>query len=99
MQVVTGDNAAKGERTKMTTENAATINKTAEVGAQSANVAPEKAPSKKIARSKKAALRGHTGAKVGKPKPVRAAKPKKSTTAKTASKASKSAKLIGGSRA
>ena len=73
----------------MTTENAATTGTAATVAEQGANVAPEKASSKKGARTKKGAPKGQKGAKGGKPK---AAEPKKPTTAKKAAKAPKAAK-------
>jgi hypothetical protein len=78
----------------MTTENAETRNTdtAATVAAQSANVALEKASSKKPASPKKGAPKGQKGGKGGKPKPTAAAKPKKPIPANTASKAPKAAK-------
>jgi|ERR1035438_8818192 hypothetical protein len=72
----------------MTTENAATTETAAAVAAQGANVAPEKAPSKKGASLKKSAPKGQKSGKGGKPKP---AAPKKATPAKSAAKAPKKA--------
>jgi hypothetical protein len=68
----------------MTTENAETTGTAAVVAAQGADVAPEKAQSKKGASAKKAATKGQKSAKGAKPK---AAAPKKATPAKKAAKA------------
>jgi len=70
----------------MTTENAETNDTAAVVAEQGANVAPDKASSKKGASSKRAAPKGQKSAKGGKPK---ATAPKKATGAKRAAKASK----------
>jgi hypothetical protein len=83
---------AKGERTKMTTENVETTTKTAEVSAQGADGAPEKASAKKTASPKKGAPKGQKSAKAAKPTPAAIAKPKKATRAKPAIKAPKAAK-------
>jgi len=72
----------------MTTENAETTGTAAVVAAQGANVAPEKAPAKKGASSKKAAPKGQKSAKGAKPK---AAEPKKTATSKKAAKTPKKA--------
>src|ERR1017187_3021628 len=77
----------------MTTQNAETTSTdtAAAVAAQGANVAPEKAPSKKGASQKKGAPKGQKSAKGGKPKAAAAAKPKKATSAKQAAKTPKKA--------
>jgi hypothetical protein len=67
----------------MTAENAATTD-TAAVAKQGATVAPEKAPSKKAASSKKGAPKRQKIAKGGKPKATRTAKPKKAPARKAA---------------
>jgi len=72
----------------MTTENAETSDTAAAVAELGANVAPEKASSKKGASPKKAAPKGQKRAKGGKPK---AAAPKKTTPAKKAAKTPKKA--------
>jgi hypothetical protein len=79
----------------MTNIEATTPDKTAAVGAQTAHVAPEKAPSKKAATAKKGALKGRTaakGAKTGKTKAAKtqAAAPKKA--AKSGKKPARAAK-------
>ena len=76
--------AAEGEQTKMTTENIENATKDANVGAQSAAVAPEKATAKKTTSPKKGAPKGQKNAKGAKPKPAAAAQPKKAAPAKTA---------------
>jgi hypothetical protein len=76
----------------MITENTENATKEANVGAQGAAVAPEKAPSKKVANGKKGAPKGKKSAKTAKPKPAATAKSKKATPAKTAAKAPKAAK-------
>ena len=83
--------AAEGEQTKMTTENIENATKDATVGAQGSCVAPQKAPSKKNASSKKGAPKGQKG-KGGKPKVAATAKAKKAAPAKTAAKAPKATK-------
>jgi hypothetical protein len=83
---------AEGERTKMTTENIENATKGAEVGAQSAAVAPEKAPSKKPASPKKGGPKSQKSAKAAKAKLAVAAKTKKAMPAKTAAKAPKAGK-------
>jgi hypothetical protein len=70
----------------MSTENTENDTKDANVGAQGAGVAPEKAPSKKAASPKKGAPKGQQKAKGGKAK---AAAPKKE--AKAGKKAAKPA--------
>jgi len=69
----------------MTTENAETSDTAAAVAELGANVAPEKASSKKGASKKPGAPKGQKSAKGGKPKAKAAAKPKKA--AKSAKKA------------
>jgi hypothetical protein len=64
----------------MTTQNAETTENAADVAAQGATVAPERAPSKKGASTKKGAPKGQKSAKRGKAK----------TTAPKAKKAAKS---------
>jgi hypothetical protein len=79
----------------MTTENTETTETTdtaAAVAEQGANVAPEKASSKKGASPKKAAPKSPKGAKGGKPK---ATAPKKATPAKQAAKAAKGKESAG----
>jgi Protein of unknown function (DUF3489) len=71
----------------MTTEKAATTDTAAAVAQQGATVAPEKASSKKAARSKKGAPKRQKIAKGGKRKAPRTAKPKKATPARKAAKA------------
>src|ERR1039457_6664045 len=56
-------NPAKGDQTKMTTENAATTDTSATVAAQGATVAPQKPSSKKGASPKKGTPKGHKSAK------------------------------------
>jgi hypothetical protein len=73
----------------MTTEHAETTENAAAVAAQGANVAPEKAPSKKGASTKKGTPKGQKRAKDTKPK---ATAPKKTAPAKNAPKAKKAAK-------
>jgi hypothetical protein len=75
----------------MITKNTENTTKDANVGAQGAAVAPEKAPSKKPTSPKKSAPKGQKNAKAAKPKPAAAAKPKKATPAK-AGKPPKAAK-------
>jgi len=77
----------------MTTQNAETTSTdtAADVAAQGANVAPEKASSKKGASQKKGAPKSQKAAKGAKPKTAASAKPKKATPAK-ATKVSKAAK-------
>ena len=75
----------------MITKNTENTTKDANVGAQRAAVAPEKAPSKKPTSPKKSAPKGQKNAKAAKPKPAAAAKPKKATPAK-AGKPPKAAK-------
>jgi hypothetical protein len=81
----------------MKTTEATTTTEAAAVAEQGANVAPEKAASKKAASQKKGAPKGHKTAKVGKAK---AAPKKGAKTAKKAAKASapraesKGAKII-----
>jgi hypothetical protein len=79
----------------MTTQNAETTSTStdtaADVAAQGANVAPEKASSKKGASQKKGAPKSQKAAKGAKPKTAASAKPKKATPAK-ATKVSKAAK-------
>jgi len=75
----------------MTTENAET-NTAAAVAEQGANVAPEKASSKKAASPKKGAPKSQKDAKGGKPKAKATAKPKKTTPAQKRAKISKKAK-------
>jgi len=70
----------------MTTENTETNDTAAAVAEPGANVAPEKASSKKGASMKKAAPKGQKSAKGAKPK---AAAPRKATPAKKAAKAPK----------
>ena len=70
----------------MTTENTETTETAADVAAQGADVAPEKASPKKGASAKKAAPKGQKSAKGAKPK---AAAPKKATSAKRGAKAPK----------
>jgi hypothetical protein len=70
----------------MTTENAETTETAAAVAEQGANVAPEKASSKKTASRTKGAPKGQKSAKGGKPK---VAEPKKTAPAKKAAKAPK----------
>jgi histone H1/5 len=70
----------------MTTENIETTDTAAAVAAQSADVAPEKAPARKGDSAKKSAPKGQKAAKGAKPK---AAAPKKATPAKKAAKAPK----------
>ena len=70
----------------MTTENAETTDTAAAVAEQGANVAPDKASSKKGASAKKSAPKGQKSAKGDKPK---ATAPKKATGAKKAAKAPK----------
>ena len=84
--------AAEGEQTKMTTENIENATKDANVGAQSAAVAPEKATAKKTTSPKKGAPKCQKNAKGAKPKPAAAAQPKKATPAKGTAKAPKAAK-------
>jgi hypothetical protein len=76
----------------MNTENVEATDTSATVGAQSAAVAPEKAPTKKTASSKKGAPKGQKSAKAAKPKPAAASKTKKATPAKASPKAPKAAK-------
>jgi hypothetical protein len=75
IHVLTAAIAAEGEQTKMNTENAETTDTAAAVAEQGANVAPDKAS------SKKAAPKGQKSAKGAKPK---ATAPKKATGAKKA---------------
>jgi hypothetical protein len=70
----------------MTTENAATTNTAAPVAAQGANVAPEKASSKKGASPKKGAPKGQKSTKGAKSKPAAAAKPNNAKAPKKAIK-------------
>ena len=91
MNVHDADVTAKGEKTKMTTENIENTTKDATIGAQGAAVAPEKAPSKKTATQKKGPPKAAKNAKGAKPKAGAGAKPKKATPAKTATEASKAA--------
>jgi hypothetical protein len=78
--------AAEGDRTKMTTEDTETNDIAAVVAEQGANVAPDKASSKKGGSTKKGAPKGQKSAKGAKPK---AAAPKKAPGAKKAVKAPK----------
>ena len=84
--------AAEGEQTKMTTENIENATKDANVGAQSAAVAPEKATAKKTTSPKKGAPKGQKSAKAAKPKPAAVSKTKKATPAKATAKSQKAAK-------
>ena len=87
---------AKGDRTKMTTENAETNDTAAAVAEQGATVAPENASSKKAASSNKGAPKGQKsakgGAQVAKGAPAKPKATKKTTPAKNAPKAKKAAK-------
>jgi hypothetical protein len=65
----------------MTTENAETTNTVAALAAQGADVAPERASSKKAASTKKGAAKGQKSAKGGKPN---ASAPKKAAAKKAA---------------
>ena len=76
----------------MKTNEATTATETAAVAEQGAQVAPEKAPSKKGASQKKGAPKGQKKAKGGKAKAAANAKPKKTTPAKEAAKGTKAAK-------
>jgi hypothetical protein len=76
----------------MKTNEATTATETAAVAEQGANVAPEKAPSKKGATQKKGAPKGLKKAKGGKTKATANAKPKKTTPVKEAAKSTKTAK-------
>jgi hypothetical protein len=73
----------------MTTENAETTTTdiVAAVAAKGANVAPEKAFSKKTTRPKKSLPKGQKSTKGGKSKAAAPAKPKKRTSAKKAAEA------------
>jgi len=73
----------------MITENTENATKDANIGAQGAAVAPEKAPSKKVAGPKKGAPKARKGASAPKPKSGTTAKPQKS--AKKAAKSPKAA--------
>jgi hypothetical protein len=73
----------------MITENTENATKDANVGAQGAAVAPEKAPSKKVAGPKKGAPKARKSASAPKPKSGTTAKPQKS--AKKAAKSPKAA--------
>ena len=77
----------------MNTENAetTTTDTAAAAAVQGANVAPEKASSKKTASPKKGATKGQKSAKGGKPKAAATAKPKKTIPVKKAAKAPKAA--------
>jgi hypothetical protein len=86
---------AEGDKTNMTTESVETTTTTgtaAAVAAQGANVAPEKASTKKTASPKKGAAKSQKRAKGGKPKATAIAKPKKTTPARKTAKAPKAAK-------
>ena len=78
----------------MTTQDEETANSDtgAAVAAQGANVAPEKAASKKAASPKKGAPKAQKSPKGAKSKPAAAAKSKKATPAKTAARAPKASK-------
>jgi hypothetical protein len=76
----------------MKTNEATTATETAAVAEQGADVAPEKAPSKKGATQKKGAPKSQKNAKGGKTKAAANAKPKKTTPAKEAAKSTKAAK-------
>jgi hypothetical protein len=85
IHVLTAVITAEGDRTKMTNENTATTTAAA-VAEEGANVAPEKATSKKGASKTKGTPKGQKSAKGGKPK---AAEPRKAAPAKKAAKAPK----------
>jgi hypothetical protein len=76
----------------MITETVENATKDANVGAQGAAVAPEKATAKKPASPKKNAPKGQKSAKAAKPKPAGSTKAKKTAATKTAAKAPKAAK-------
>jgi hypothetical protein len=76
----------------MKTNEATTATETAAVAEQGADVAPEKAPSKKGATQKKSAPKSQKNAKGSKTKAAANAKPKKATPAKEAAKSTKAAK-------
>ena len=76
----------------MKTNEATTATETAAVAEQGADVAPEKAPSKKGATQKKGAPKSQKNAKGGKTKAATNAKPKKTTPVKEAAKNTKAAK-------
>ena len=76
----------------ITADTETTTTDDAAVAAHGANVAPEKASSKKSTSPKKGAPKGQKAAKSSKPKAAATAKPKKTTPAKKAAKAPKAAK-------
>jgi hypothetical protein len=81
MDVLTAVITAEGDRTKMTTSNTDTATTATTVAEQGANVAPERASSKKAARTKKSAPKSPKSGKGGKPKAAATAKPKKAAKA------------------
>jgi hypothetical protein len=85
IDVLTAVITAEGDRTKMTTSNTETATTATAVAEQGANVAPERASSKKPASKKKSAPKGQKSGKGGKPKAAATAQPKKA--AKTPQKA------------
>ena len=91
MDVLTAVITAKGDYTRMTTENAETsrTDTTAAVAEPGASVAPEKASSKKAASTKKGAPKSRKSAKGDKPKATATAKPKKPKKAKAPKKTTK----------
>ena len=76
----------------MKTIEATTATETAAVAEQGADIAPEKAPSRKGATQKKGAPKSQKNAKGAKAKTAANAKPKKTTPAKEAAKSTKAAK-------
>src|ERR1017187_2786120 len=81
IDVLTAGITAEGDRTKMTTSNTETATTDTAVAEPGANVAPQRASSKKAARTKKSAPKGQKSGKGGKPKAAATAKPKKAAKA------------------
>jgi hypothetical protein len=80
----------------MITENTENATKDANVGAQSAAVAPEKAPSKKAASRKKSAPKSQKSGSAAKAKGGANTKPQKAAKKSTKSPKSEEAKAAGG---
>ena len=82
----------------MTTSNTETATTDAAVAEQGANVAPQRASSKKAARTKKSAPKGQKSGKGGKPKAAATAKPKKAAKAPQKAESAKTEGVREGSK-
>ena len=82
----------------MTTSNTETATTDTAVAEPGANVAPQRASSKKAARTKKSAPKGQKSGKGGKPKAAATAKPKKAAKAPKKAKPAKAEGVREGSK-